>query len=297
MVCRTRLTQVQSSVLETPVQSVGTESAPAVFPANGTQANGSATAVDEFGYFPSYLLGVRNSAKFYNLVDAFGNRLIQGVSEDDETFPHAAQKYRNLVRYCEYPGNRLFQDVKFDVNGNPLDEYDDLVPVFLTKFCLPFDKSTGFKRLVGQEVPLEGYGTLAVCPVVDADAANTPSNINLAQQGHGFALFNNIPPGAFGNASGASAAATDYLAAFTPTTGNKETPSFTAPPLHWGAPAAGHPVAAFGNFGTVPLLGFAALNSTPGPVVDIHRELKAIVDGPQTPKPAQPPLEVWNKLR
>ncbi len=27
---------------------------------------------------------------------------------------------RNFVRYAEYPGQRLFRKVKFDVNGNPL---------------------------------------------------------------------------------------------------------------------------------------------------------------------------------
>lgn len=26
----------------------------------------------------------------------------------------------NYVRYCEYPGQRLFKKVKFEVNGNPL---------------------------------------------------------------------------------------------------------------------------------------------------------------------------------
>jgi hypothetical protein len=26
----------------------------------------------------------------------------------------------NFVRYCEYPGQRLFKQVRFDVNGNPL---------------------------------------------------------------------------------------------------------------------------------------------------------------------------------
>lgn len=26
----------------------------------------------------------------------------------------------NFVRYCEYPGQRLFRKVKFEVNGNPL---------------------------------------------------------------------------------------------------------------------------------------------------------------------------------
>lgn len=28
------------------------------------------------------------------------------------------------VRWCDYPGERLLQRVQFEVNGNPLDEYD-----------------------------------------------------------------------------------------------------------------------------------------------------------------------------
>jgi hypothetical protein len=337
MVCRTRLTPFQSSVLMTPIQSFGTATTPSPFPANGFFPDGTGPAVA--GVVPTNAAGypaqdaAGNPLIFYNLVDAFGNRLVQGVGVTEEgLLAHDPVQYRNLVRYCEYPGNRLFQDVKFDVNGNPLDEYDDIVPVFLTKFCLAPNKIVGFKRLVGQEVPLEGYGSLRTSAVVDLDAINTPQNINLAYQGHGFALFNNPPPGAFGNGQGDSSAAADYLAGLTPTTG----PPFTAAPRWWddnwpssggqlnlpwtstpalnpavgagaitgsypnAVPGATHPLPPFGNFaaaGGVGPIPFAALNSSPAPVVDISRELKAIVDGPQTPKPAQPPLEVWNKLR
>src|ERR1700678_2655277 len=217
MVCRTRLSPFQSSVLMTPMQGFGTPSNPVVFPANGYFPDGTGPAVNSVvpvnaaGYPAQDVAG--NPLIFYNLVDAFGNRLVEGVAPTDGSLvAHNPTPYRNLVRYCEYPGNRLFQDVKFDVNGNPLDEYDDIVPVFLTKFCLAPNKIVGFKRLVGQEVALEGYGTLRASAVVDLHALHTPQNINLAYQGHGFALFNNMPPGAYGNGSGDSSAAPDYLA-------------------------------------------------------------------------------------
>ena len=69
MVCRTRLTQFQSSPLLTPVQAVGTTSALAAFPGNFTNADGT-TTIDTFGYL--------GSQKTYNLVDAFGNRIVAG---------------------------------------------------------------------------------------------------------------------------------------------------------------------------------------------------------------------------
>jgi hypothetical protein len=267
MVARTRLGQTQSSVLFTPVQAIGTTSAPAAFPCNGQNADGTTTA-DAQGYLGSH--------KSYNLVDALGRRIVQGVGIVSSVFsPHAAAEYRNYVRYCEYPGNRLFSQVKFDVNGNPLDSYDSLVPVFLTKFCLAPNKVTGFKRLVGQEVPLEGYGPLRASNVVDQDIAtdgtfNTPTGVTLSAQGNGFALFNNPPPGAVTVPA-----------------------DFASNPAYPGGPVS--PYGAFSaSSGVVP---FAALNSTPAPVVDYNREIREVVDGPQTPKPAQPPLEIWNKLR
>jgi hypothetical protein len=66
----------------------------------------------------------------------------------------------NFVRYCEYPGLRLFRRVKFEVNGNPLDEYTALAAIMYNKFHVPDFKLTGWKRLVGQEVPVEAASDL-----------------------------------------------------------------------------------------------------------------------------------------
>jgi hypothetical protein len=67
----------------------------------------------------------------------------------------------NFVRYAEYVGQRLFKKVKFEVNGNPLDEYTTEAMLFHQKFRVAPGKLTGWKRLVGQEVPVEGYSDLA----------------------------------------------------------------------------------------------------------------------------------------
>lgn len=78
---------------------------------------------------------------------------------------------RNFVRYAEYPGQRLFRKVKFDVNGNPLDEYTAEAMLFHQKFRVSPNKMTGWKRLVGQEVPIEGYTGLQAV----AGASNWPA--------------------------------------------------------------------------------------------------------------------------
>ena len=66
----------------------------------------------------------------------------------------------NFVRYAEYPGQRIFKTVKFDVNGNPLDEYGAEAMMYHQKFRVTPNKFTGYKRLVGQEVPVDCYSNL-----------------------------------------------------------------------------------------------------------------------------------------
>lgn len=74
----------------------------------------------------------------------------------------------NFVRYCEFPGQRLCQLVKFDVNGNPLDEYNSEAYMFHQKFCVTPNKQVGWSRLVGQEVPVKATSDL--CNVAGASA-------------------------------------------------------------------------------------------------------------------------------
>lgn len=166
MVCRTRLSGFQGVAGPTPMQGT------ALFPANS---------------------GSGCHRTYYNLVDAFGNVVVEGT---DTAGDYYTATYRNLVHYCEYPGNRLFSLVKFDVNGNPLDQYDSFVPTMLEKFCTAPGKRAGHDRLVGQEVPLTGYGGLCAAAVVDADAANTPAGISRAvasQSNQSVALFAAAP--------------------------------------------------------------------------------------------------------
>lgn len=66
----------------------------------------------------------------------------------------------NYVRYCEYPGERIMNKVRFDVNNNPLDEYNNVSYVFWRKFRVMPAKLTGWKRMVGQEVEQDAYTDL-----------------------------------------------------------------------------------------------------------------------------------------
>lgn len=151
MVCRVRLNPVAAT--------------PTTYTAVVTNVNGSAFRV--LDAFNNVVLPVNAQ-----------NTPVNGNTMNGSTFTGAP-----LVRYCEFPGNRVFSSVKFEVNGNPLDQYDDLVPTMLEKFCVAPNKRVGYNRLVGQENSLTGYGGLRAALVTDQDttsagAFNTPAAIN-----------------------------------------------------------------------------------------------------------------------
>jgi len=58
---------------------------------------------------------------------------------------------QNLMRWCAYPGERLLKNVKFEVNGNPLDEYTRDAVNFHREFSVQPNKQTGWNRCMGQE--------------------------------------------------------------------------------------------------------------------------------------------------
>ena len=60
-----------------------------------------------------------------------------------------------LFRWCDYPGERLFQKVSFDVNGNPLDEYYPDTYNMHRQFCVPSGKRAGWLKNMGQEQSVE----------------------------------------------------------------------------------------------------------------------------------------------
>ena len=206
---------------------------------------------------PALPTPAQGSNTYYNYVSAWGTQVEVGAS------------YRNLVRYCEFPGTRLFGSVKFDVNGNPLDNYDDIAVMMLEKFCTPPHKRTGFNRLVGQETILDGYSGPLKGSAIDPDgnpvgSLQTPGdkiNRNGAGQSNQTVALFQINP----------ATGTTLGTVVTNLNSNGTAGAATTATNPWGAASA--------------------------PQYDVSREYKQYLSGPQTPKPQQPRLEIWNKLR
>jgi hypothetical protein len=66
-----------------------------------------------------------------------------------------------LIRYCNYPGQRVCKNVRFEVNGNPLDKYDSNVMNMHQKFFVTPNKAAGWARNTGQELPRTGFADVA----------------------------------------------------------------------------------------------------------------------------------------
>lgn len=116
--------------------------------------------------FPGFIGDIDDVVTNTSSVSAVSNNPVytrytyEYVTEDGSIVDRGAATGQNYVRYCEFPGQRLFKHVKFDVNGNPLDEYDTTVAMMHQKFHVAPGKQSGYKRLVGQEVPDVGYSDL-----------------------------------------------------------------------------------------------------------------------------------------
>jgi len=95
----------------------------------------------------------------------------------------------NFVRFCEYPGVRLFSEIRFEVASAILDRYTALAAITIAKKSIQPNKISGWKRLVGQEVPVESYselvsiagqngyqGPMGTAAVVSVFGASDPAN-------------------------------------------------------------------------------------------------------------------------
>jgi hypothetical protein len=64
---------------------------------------------------------------------------------------------QNLMRWCSYPGERLLKNVKFEVNGNPLDEYTSDAVNFHREFMVQPNKELAWDRCMGQQEVEDGW--------------------------------------------------------------------------------------------------------------------------------------------
>jgi len=79
------------------------------------------------------------------------------ISAPTVTVTAVENEDKPAVRWTTYPGERLLKNVKFEVNGNPLDEYTSLAYNYHREFQVAPNKIVGWNRLVGQENALQGY--------------------------------------------------------------------------------------------------------------------------------------------
>lgn len=72
-----------------------------------------------------------------------------GYFRPDGKLLNAGESVADNVFYCDFPGERMIKTVKFEVNGNPLDDYNTYNYVFDRLFTLKKDKEAGYLRNVG----------------------------------------------------------------------------------------------------------------------------------------------------
>lgn len=73
------------------------------------------------------------------------------------TVTAAAVSDQPLMRWCAYPGERLLEQVEFEVNGNPLDKYYDNNVNFHREFSITRSKLPAWNRCMGQEEAESGF--------------------------------------------------------------------------------------------------------------------------------------------
>ena len=271
MVVRVVLSETYNDLLTVPTAGAADNSGP-------YNADSSYPESDEDWNGAGVLTGAQ-----YAFVDAFGTVLTD-----------ATDRYRNMVRYVEFPAERLFSSVKFDVNGNPLDEYNYRVANMMRKFCISDEKLHGYKRLVGQEVEIEGVSGPCVCRIEDAHFSTTAPAAATANHGanagayFGSSLNQGLTPAAYylqSRHAGAELQPAQWQ--FEPTNLTQDGQVLQTV----GTAAA---------TGSTAAMGAAAITGGSGPngaqYGHVQRAKLQAFDGPQTPKYWQPPLEVWNRL-
>ena len=219
-------------------------------------------------YPPGVAPDANGIANYYRLVRYDGKLLSNGGVGAGNLVPpgysdinsSSARAFVNLVHWVEFPANRFFKRVWFNVNNNPLDEYNDTANVMYEKFCVPPGKRDGYNRMAGQEVAHDGW--------------SGPKNVEILESDNGATgTYNwlNAPTEATPNPRFATGLGTAILETQQGDGFDENEEAFAA-----------------GNSNS---LGFLPIGD---PV--IARYLYRVVDGPQTPKEVQPSLEIMHRL-
>jgi hypothetical protein len=197
----------------------------------------------------------------YDFTDMNGNIYPKDTSADSPRRGLPTVVVNNLVRYCEYPGNFLFTNISFSVNGNPLDSYTRNTMIMFEKTQVPVSKRWSYNTLMGQQNPKSGVGDLFTATVVDQEFVLPTSQI----------IGNKI--GAWNKAQGPDVAVFSS-AAKTPITADSKPVLLNAIPA---TDLNNPPTSASGQ-------------------ATIGQKQISVLDGPQTPKMSQPQLSLWIPL-
>ena len=121
---------IRLNIEETPIS-------PIIPPAQGNKISGPTgeTFFPRNGYDWDNTTRLANST--YSLVDIFGDPIGDSVN--------------NLIRYCDYPGERMVEKASFQINTQILEEYNYDSMVMHRMFNICEDKLEGYKKLIGQE--------------------------------------------------------------------------------------------------------------------------------------------------
>jgi len=61
-----------------------------------------------------------------------------------------------LIKYVDYPGERLCKQTEFTVNGNSLDMYENDMYPFHREFCVQPNKMAAYNKMMGQQTQIQG---------------------------------------------------------------------------------------------------------------------------------------------
>ncbi len=65
-----------------------------------------------------------------------------------------------LYKHCDFPGERLLAETRFEVNSNPIDSYTNEVYVLHRQFRVSEDKRVAWDRCMGQETAYKATGAV-----------------------------------------------------------------------------------------------------------------------------------------
>lgn len=114
-----------------------------------------------------------------NYGDFFSDIVIHLVSSEvtyTQTDLTDANKF--FFKYCNYPGERIFENVRFEIRGEIIDQYDFIGSSLLRKIHLLKDKEPAYLRMIGQEMVIQNFVELPGSLDGISDLSNIAFNVS-----------------------------------------------------------------------------------------------------------------------